>query len=225
MSMLYDIILVVIIAMCLLRGFHTGAAGMALLLVGWAVAAVIIITCSQPLAERIYDTVVQPIVVDTVEDAVPDSMSDVMVQSADAMDGVQDILDSLEGILGGQIIDRTAFNSMRDMLRSGGDDVADGIEKTVFRPLFTGLLRGALSILIVCVVMNVVRFFSRGSYRRRRGLLGLINRLLGAVVGTLIGVGWGYVYAIVLYAVSGLFHSALLSSEIVEQTMLVSMFL
>ncbi len=227
MSIVYDIVLVAIGILLIVRGWRSGALATLLVLLGWAVAAFIIVGYVPQWSEAIYRGYVEAYAVDTVAAAIPPETVSAMNSGADAMQSIQSILDQLGGIMGGQVVDPQSVAAIESALRQDSGSLALSITEQVLEPMLMSLVRGALSVAVLAVSLAVFRFLSRRSARRRRGrgILGKTNQILGGALG----VAEAYVVSMIYAQLLSILASALtvdwLTPEIVHGTVIVQQFL
>ena len=228
MSLVYDLIFVFIIVLMIRRGWRHGVLATLLRLLGWVAAAFVIMNWAGPWAERLYQTTVKPIVLNAVASAIPADALTAMNSTADAVESLQAVLGSLAGILGGWEIDASAATTIIAMLRTDGASLAEAITETVLKPVLLGIIQAALSLVILIVCLAVFRILARisgGGRRGGRGVLGKVNRFLGAVLGAAEGLAVAYVYAFLLAALAGVVNTNWLTPALVNSTSIVSKFL
>lgn len=227
MSWIYDLIFVLIFVFLILRGWRQGVMATLLRLLGWVVAAFIIVGWAEPWAGTVYNTVLEAPVTAAVSAAIPADAINAMNSTADAVESLQQVLDNLSGILGGRIIDDSAANTIVELLRQDGTSLAQAITQTVLEPVLLGLLQLVISLAILAVCLMVFRFLARLSGRgsRGRGILGKVNKLLGGALGAAEGLAVAYVYAFVLSALASAITVEWLTPAIVNSTKLVSLLL
>ncbi len=227
MSVIYDIILAAIFVVLICRGWRQGVMSTLLRLLGWAAAAFIIVSFSESWAQSIYGSVVEPWAVSAVEKAIPAETVSAMNSGADAVESIQDVLDSLSGVLGGQVVDTGSASAIESALRQGSGSLAESITASVLQPILLSLIRGVLAMIILSVCLFVFRFLARASARRRRGrgILGKTNQLLGGALGIVESLAASYIYALALSILSTALTVSWLTPQILSGTSLVSKFL
>lgn len=227
MSIVYDIILVIIFLALIGRGWRQGVMATLLRLLGWAVAAVIIVTFTEGWAQSIYHTAVEPRAIRAVASAIPEETTAAMNSGADAVQSIQQVLDSLSGVLGGQVVDSGSAAAIESALRQNSGDLAKSITQSVLQPVLLSVIRGILALITLWACLFVFRFFARVSAHRRRGrgILGKTNQLLGGALGIIESFAVGYIYALALQLLSTALTVSWLSPQIVSGTALVSRFL
>lgn len=224
MTWIYDLILVLIFVLLILRGWRQGVMATLLRLLGWVVAAFIVIGWAGEWSGSVYESVVEKPVTAAVSAAIPADAVNAMNSTADAVESLQGVLDELSGILGGREIDASSAEAIVSMLRQDGASLADAITQTVLEPVLLGILQAVISLGILIVCLFVFRGLSRLSARgsRGRGVLGKVNKLLGGALGAAEGLAVAYVYAFLLSALANALTVEWLTPAIVNGTSLVS---
>ena len=224
MTWIYDLILVLIFVFLILRGWRQGVMATLLRLLGWVVAAFVIIGWAGEWSGRVYESVVEKPVTAAVSAAIPADAVNAMNSTADAVESLQGVLDELSGILGGREIDASSAEAIVSMLRQDGASLADAITQTVLEPVLLGILQAVISLGILVVCLFVFRGLSRLSAHgnRGRGVLGKVNMLLGGALGAAEGLAVSYIYAFLLSALAKALTVDWLTPAIVNGTSLVS---
>lgn len=227
MTWIYDLILVLIFVFLILRGWRQGVMATLLRLLGWVMAAFVIIGWAGEWSGRVYESVVEKPVTAAVSAAIPADAVNAMNSTADAVESLQGVLDELSGILGGREIDASSADAIVAMLRQDGASLAEAITQTVLEPVLLGVLQAVISLGILVVCLFVFRFLSRLSAHgsRGRGILGKVNKILGGVLGAVESVAVAYVYAFLLSALASALTVDWLTPSIVNSTALVSLLL
>ncbi len=227
MTWIYDLILVLIFVFLILRGWRQGVMATLLRLLGWVVAAFVIIGWAGEWSGSVYESVVEKPVTAAVSAAIPADAVNAMNSTADAVESLQGVLDELSGILGGREIDASSADAIVAMLRQDGASLAEAITQTVLEPVLLGVLQAVISLGILVVCLFVFRFLSRLSAHgsRGRGILGKVNKILGGVLGAVESVAVAYVYAFLLSALASALTVDWLTPSIVNSTALVSLLL
>ena len=225
MDVLLDVILVILAVLLIIRGWQRGVLSTLLVLIGWAVAAFIIAARSASWAASIYSSIVEPLVVSRIEGKISPETLAALQSGANALRSVQNVLDQLGGLLGGQIVDLGDLDAIESAMAQSGSDLAQSIADTVFAPMLTMLVRVGLSIVILLVSTFLFGRLAQRTSRRHRGVLGVANQLLGAVLGAGEGYAVGYIYAFLLSAGARLLRISWLTPEVLDRTVLIKYFL
>ncbi|MCD7845473.1 MAG: hypothetical protein LUG57_06420 [Oscillospiraceae bacterium] len=227
MSWVYDFILVAMFLSMIFKGWRQGMVSALLRMLGWAVALVLITTWSASWSQTVYDNYVEAPVVSAVESAIPADAITAMNSGADALDDVQEVLDNLGGLLGGQVVSDSDLNTIISLLRTDGTTLAQAIVQAILEPVLLVVIQILLSILILIVSLLLFGLLARLAVSRRRGgsILNRTNRILGGVMGALEALITGYIYAYVLSQLAAFITASWISSEILSNTIFVSLYL
>ena len=226
-SIVYDLILIGIFIFVIRRGWRQGILSTLIRLLGWVAAVVVIFGFSQQWAEKIYFAAIEPWAVKTVAAAIPADLIASMQSGAEAISSLQETLNSLGGLFGGQTIDMSAAESIMTLFRQDPGSLAQSITQTVFQPMLINVVRAVIAILILVVCLAVFRTLARLARANRGGdgILNRTNRILGGFLGFVEGVITAYVYALVLSAVAAAFSPSWLTPQMLADTLLVSVFM
>ena len=223
---IFDLILLGIFIFAVLRGWRQGALSAVVRLAGWVVAIGIIAAYSMPWAERVYHAVVEPRAVAAVAAAIPADAVAAMNSGADALQTVQEALNALSGIMGGQTVDTTTTNTIMTMLQQDAGSLAQIITQTVLQPVLVNVVRIVLSIIILVVCVFLARLLSRLTRARRSDtILSRTNRLVGGFLGFLDGAAIGFMYVLILYVIASVARISWLTPSVLQGTKLVRLFL
>ncbi|MCD7768846.1 MAG: hypothetical protein LUH36_01815, partial [Oscillospiraceae bacterium] len=159
--------------------------------------------------------------------AIPAAAITAMNSGAEALDDVQQVLDNLGGLLGGQIVSDSDLAAITSLLRTDGTTLAQAITQTILEPVLVGAIRIILSILILIVSLLLFGMLARLAVSRRRGgsILNRTNRILGGALGALEALITGYMYVYVLSLLASFITASWLSTEILNSTIFVSLYL
>ena len=227
-NMVYDIVLMVLFVYIVWRGWHQGMLSEVLRLGGWVAAAVLIGLYASPWAEKIYHVVMEPRAVSAVTSAIPPDVTAALENGAVAAQSLQEILNSLGGLLGGQILDGDTVNSILSMLRQDPGSLAQAITQTVLQPLLVTLAQVVLSLVMLSVCLFISRTLAKmASARRARrdNILSMTNRLLGLALGIGEGLVTVYVYVFCLSLLALFINTSWFSQDILHDTIFVRLFL
>ena len=174
----------------------------------------------------IYSSLIEPRAVSAVAKAIPPDVLSAMESGAVAIESLQQILNSLTGFFGGQVVDQTTANQIVEMFRQDAGSLAQIITTTVLRPVLMAVVQVALSLLFLAAVLAVTRIFAKlFSARRSDGVGSLTNRMLGAVLGFGEGLVTAYIFVFVLSLLAVFFSNRIISQQILQSTHIVKLFL
>ncbi|MEE0945479.1 MAG: CvpA family protein [Acutalibacteraceae bacterium] len=167
-SLLIDIILLAIIAICIFIGSRKGAVKVLLSLAAFVVAAYLAYSLSTPFATFINNKFVEPSIINSVESAISDTaqnfedvLPDFIVKNADSL-----------GI---------SLNT--DSIINASDFVQKSISPSVIK------LISSIALLVMFIIFAVVLNFLATIVNKiiKVSFLGKINKLLGGIFGALTG--------------------------------------
>lgn len=193
--LIYDVLtLILILSMvfsCARQGFLRTVVG----LLGYAAAMVGAAACAKPLAEFIYETLLEPPLVRGIESRIeavqPDLLPDSLLQTVEKLPVF--IFEAMG------LSQQEMVRALHNLIENGGAQAAQGIVQAVVAPLAVMLLRSFLFILIFGVALFFVRRLAHmfGTVNRLP-VVGPANRILGGVVGLLEAALTMYVIILVL---------------------------
>ncbi len=224
----YDIILAGIFLFIAIRGWRQGLLSEILRLAGWVAAAVLVTRYAGGWAEKIYHTVLEPRTVASVAAVIPAGATGALSGGVAALQTIQNVLNSLTGILGGQIITQETANAILNIAGQDTAGLARAIASTVLQPVLVSVVQMVLGAVILIACLFVARFLARmvaSGRRKKDSILSMTNRLLGLALG--IGEGlvtaWAYVFVLSLLVL--FINTSWLNQEILHSTYLVRLFL
>ncbi len=223
----YDLILVAIVLLIAIRGWRQGMLSEVLRLAGWVVAAVLVTQYARNWAEKIYQVVLEPNTIAKVAEVMPANASAIMSSGVAALQTIQNILNSLSGLLGGHVIDQQTANAILNIAGQDNATLARAIADTVLRPVLVSAVQMVLGGFILFGCLFAARFLARltVSRRRKNSILSMTNRLLGLALGIGEGLVSAYVYVFVLSLLVLFINTSWLNQDILHSTYLVRLFL
>lgn len=225
-GMVYDAIVALVILLTLWRGWRQGVLSELVRLLGWVAAVVLISMYVGGWAERIYASFLEPKAVTAVAEAIPPDMLSAMESGAVAVESLQEVLNSLRGFFGGQVVDQATVDQITALLRQDAGSLAQIITQTVLRPVLLTLVQAVLSILLLAACLTVSKLLARlVAARRSDGIGSMTNRLLGAALGFGEGLVTAYIFVFVLSLLAVFFSNSVISQATLQNTRLVRLFL
>ncbi len=196
-GLILDIVLVLIVAAFVWGSARRGFVRTAIELVGWILMLYIAMSCSQPIADGVYDRFLS----DTVEAKTSEVVSASLSPSGGSVEEVWEQLPTfltagaeLMGVSKSQVI-----SSMTSAVGEGKTAVSQQMVRSVVAPLCKGILRWIVVAAVFTLGMFIVRFVAAWLNRLLRfRMLGSLNRALGGLLGLLKGVLAVYLLCIVL---------------------------
>ncbi len=218
-GMVYDIILMLMVLHILWRGWQQGLVSELLRLAGWAAAIILVAVYAEPWAERIYHSVVEQRVVAAVAASIPAEVITAMESGAAAMTQLQAVLDSLSGILGGQVLDESSSAAILAMLSQNTGSLAQAITQTVLQPMLVSVVQMVVSVLILIVCLGISRALARlAASRHGDNILSMTNRLLGLGLGIGEGLVSAWAFVFVLDLLTLFVDTSWLNGQVLQQT-------
>lgn len=227
---IFDIILLALFILPVLRGWRRGVLSMLIKALGWGAAAFLIVGYSAAWAEVVYHAVAEQFVITLVTNAIPADAVAVMNSGAATIADVQSMLDGFSGFsgfFGGLTIDISSMDALSSFLGQGVDELASGLTQTVLQPVLIAALKIILSVFILIACLFVFGTLSRMLGRKKEGktVLGKTNKILGSVVGALMGSAMVYIYCMFLSALADMPKIGWVTPEMLANTGIVSRFI
>lgn len=223
----YDLILAALVLFIAIRGWRQGLLSGVFRLSGWVVAAVLVTQYARSWAETIYHMVLEPHTVASVAEVIPANVGSMLSSGVAALQTIQNILNSLTGVLGGQIISQETANAILNVAGQDNAALAQAIASTVLQPVMVSIVQMVLGAVILLGCLMIARFLARlvASRRRRNSILSMTNRLLGLALGIGEGLITAYAYVFVLSLLVLFINTSWLNQDILHSTYLVRLFL
>ena len=236
MNWVYDIILLVLFAYIIIRGWRNGILSSVLRMAGWAIAVFLIVAFTAHWAQLIYQNFLEPWAVSSVASSIPDETIAAMNSGADALTQIQGVVDSLSSLVdkintmfGGNLdIDTDVALELQGLMGMDATQLATLITQMILQPVLIAVARVALSAVILLVSVLLFNFLSRLSAKRTKegeGALTRTNQIIGAAAGVLECVAVGFVAAYVLELIAGMVNRSWLSPEVLQKTYLLRVFM
>ncbi|MBE6757060.1 MAG: CvpA family protein [Ruminococcaceae bacterium] len=221
MAYILDVAVILIVVLCVWRGFRHGLVRTAVMLVGFMLAAFVAGQAATPLAQGIYNAAIAP----RVEAVVTERLQEL---------GDTEITVGLETLFGEGTMLIPYFESMgwdTAVTVSPSDRSEQAFQQAirpavakVLQPAVVYLLEAVISFLLFVLLLVAVSLLSRLlDAVFKLPLLKQLNRFGGLAAGFLTGVFWALVFTAVLqFAIGCGWLGTAITSETVEETRLVS---
>ncbi len=221
MAYILDIVVILIVAFCVWRGWHHGLIRTAVMLVGFALAAFIAAQAATPLANGIYDTAVAPRVETAVAARAEETVGNEITVGLDTLFGEDTMLIPYFESMGWDTAVRVPLGDRSETVIAQA--IKPAVEQ-VLQPVLVYLIEAVVSLLIFVVLLIAVFLLSRLlDAIFRLPLLKQLNRFGGLAAGFLQGVFWALIFTAVLQLAVGCgWFGTAVTSDTVEQSLLVS---
>ena len=183
MSLILDLAIVLIVALCVLVGIKRGAVKEIVSLVGIAVALVLAITVSKIGAAFIYNNFVGEAIYDSVYESVEKHIgSDI----SSTIDSLPEELFDIGDALGVDITEKLQSGLNEDSNLAAG--VADIVSNSIAKPLVKSIIQVVLFIILFIVIKVLIGWLGRIlNVVAKLPVIGAANKLVGGVLGFLKG--------------------------------------
>lgn len=197
MAYILDLAVILIVVLCIWRGWRHGLIRTAVMLVGFVLAAFVAGQVATPLAEGIYTAAVAPRVEEAVSARVQEIGETEITLGLDMLFGEESALPAYFEGLGWE----TAVTvQLGDRSEQAVQQAIQPAIEQVLKPVTVYLLKAVLSLLLFLVLLIVVFLLSRVlDAVFKLPLLKQLNQVGGLAVGFLQGVFWALVFSALLH--------------------------
>ncbi len=153
-------------------------------MIGFVLAVYVAMTFSTPIAETVYDNLIEKKIVSVIQDEVSNT-------TENTVEKVWEILpDAFTDNAGHFGISKDSLNlSLSYEIQGGADSVAVTVSKKVIRPVLIQVIGGIISFLIFLIIVMVVYALARLLNKLFSfSLIGKLNRILGGIIGAVKGI-------------------------------------
>lgn len=196
-AILYDILLIALLVICVVVAARRGFVGTLVHFIGYFAALIGAWLLSRPLAQWIYEKLIDPSVQQGLTEKFEEAGGDLIL-------GTQQFFSSLpQGVSNALALAGITGDSAAGVLDFSGADVAVQVSHSIIMPAVVAILGSILFLVLFSVLLFVVRHFVRVSRLIGRiPLVGGINRFLGAVLGVVEGCIAAYLAVCVIHLLS-----------------------
>ena len=196
MSYILDAIIVLIVLITVFLSAKKGFVRTLIEVVGIVAAIFVAFTFSSPIADTVYDKMVEPIVVKTVENV-----------ATDTADGPTAAVDAVWQKMPGFITESNFLGLSKDNVlqqvqnetSTGVTALADSISNSFAKPVITKLLSVLVSVILVVVLIFVVKFLAKYINKLFSfSIIGTINKTLGGILGLVKGIALAVVFCMII---------------------------
>lgn len=196
MAYILDAIIVLIILVFVILSAKKGFVRTLVEVVGFVAVIVIAFTFSSPLASTVYDKIIQPSVVKTVEDVASDGIS----SATDAVDAVWNKMPSF--ITGSSFIDiskESVTATVQDKAASNSEQLAQNISEEFVKPVTVKFLSVLISVVMVVILLFIVKIVAKYVNKLFTfSVIGSINKTLGGILGLVKGAAVAVIFCLVV---------------------------
>lgn len=216
MSLILDLVIILIIALCVFIGIKRGAVKEIVSLIGIVVALILAITISKIGATFIYNRFVGEAIYNTVYKAVEDKVG---VDISTTIDALPEEIFQIGDAIGVDISEKLESGLKEDT--NLASSVAEIVSESIAKPLVITIIQLVLFIILFVVFKVLICWLGKIlNIVAKLPVLGSANKLVGGIVGLLKGV---IIASIVCYVVIIILKVqpdgfAGINSEIVEDT-------
>ncbi len=196
MSYVLDGILILIIAVTVFLSARKGFIRTLIEAVGFVAAIVIALTISSPISNGIYNSMVEPVVVKTVQNVATDTVN----SANDAVDAVWEKMPTFiveSSFLG--VTKESITEEVANETANGVTAISDSVSQTFVKPIVTKLLSVLISVVLVVVLIFVVKILAKVINKLFTfSVVGDINKTLGGILGLLKGSALAIIFCMII---------------------------
>lgn len=196
MSYILDAIILLIILITVFMSAKKGFVRTLIEVVGFIAAIFIAFTFSSPIANVVYDKMIEP----TVERTVAGVATDAADSTTAAVNAVWQKMPSFvteSNFLG--LSKETVSQQVENETSNGSVALADSISNSFAKPVITKLLSVLFSVILVVVLIFVVKFLAKYVNKIFSfSLIGTINKTLGGILGLVKGTAVAVVFCMIV---------------------------
>ena len=220
MAVVYDCIVLAVIAIFCIVGWKKGFLSTTLLVMKWILALIVASTLAGEAAEYVYDQFLAP--------DIENRLTEDLKGSDDAFETYGKFLDSADSIIGLFKLDsdtaesETAFSEVLNMMDNGSSP-AHAIAYSLIRPAQLNIIQPICYTLIFVAVLLLCTLAAKlFKVVNHIPVIGCANRFMGIAAGAIYGITVLYLVCAVFALVLSLTHNRLswFNSDIISQTVL-----
>ena len=196
MSFILDGIIILIILLFVFLSAKKGFVRTLIEVIGFVAALVVAFAFSSPIANTIYDKMIQPSVVKTVENVANDGVSNA-TSAVDAVWGKMPAFITESSFFGFSKESVTA--TVQSEAASDISQLAQSISDSFVEPAVTKLLSVLISVILVLVLLFVVKILAKYVNKLFTfSIVGDINKTLGGLLGLVKGAAVAVIFCLVI---------------------------
>ena len=206
MSLLIDLILVGLILIVAYISSKRGFVRTVIEIVGFVIIILISNSASTPIAEKVYDTKIEPVFIKAVDNYENKGSENVI---DDFWNGIPKIIrNEAEYFNFGKEDLKKAYE---DYAEKGVEDATAATSKNIIKPIVVKILSSVISLILFLVLSFVVRLLAGilNSFAKKLPVIGKLNNKLGFCVGILKGIVFASVFSVILLFITSLFKDGI----------------
>jgi len=201
MSIVLDLVIIAIVLVTAILSAKRGFVRTATELVGFIAAIYLAFTLSAPAADFVYDKMVEPRLVQGIEEKIAQASTNVSNSAIEALpDFIENNLDKFG-------IDANAISS----LTANAAAPATVLSESVLEPIFTGIFKAIFSILIFIILTFAAKLLAKLLNKIFSfSVVGAFNRALGFALGTVKGLVFASIFCSIVVLIASIAGSGFL---------------
>ncbi len=217
MSIILDIIIVAIIAICVFLSAKRGFARTVIELVGFVAAILIAINLSNPVANFVYDKAVSPTIEKNVVVVMDESVNSASAAVTDTIwEKLPNFVSNAAEKSG--VTKDTLSNKL--MGSSSSEDIASSIAEEIFKPVATTVIKYIATVIIFVILLIVVKILARlFNAVFKKSLLGGANAILGGALGAIKGAIYAILFCLLVSLIANITKdNFFITNEMIENS-------
>ena len=184
MGIVIDLIVLAIIGLFVLICAKKGFVKTLIESVGVILAIVVAFLITQPVSEAVYDSFIEPSIIESTKEKVPDNAENVQIKIP--LDDIPDyIIENAESY--GVSLDEFISDDGKEVIIDGEEALQDTVNKTV-KPVAVKLISAVSFLFLVIVLVIVFKILAKVLNKLFSfSVVGKLNKLLGGALGVLKG--------------------------------------
>ena len=193
MSIVLDLLIVAIVLVTAILSAKRGFVRTATELVGFIAAVYLAFTLSAPAADFVYDKMVEPRLVQGIEEKIAEASTNAGNNAIEALpDFIENNLDKFG-------IDANTLGSMA----TNAAQPATMLSENVLEPIFTGIFKAIFSILIFIILSFAAKLLAKLLNKIFSfSVVGVLNKALGFALGTVKGVVFASIFCSIVVLIA-----------------------
>ncbi len=227
MAYVLDLAVILIFVLTVIRGYKIGFVDSIISFVGMVAAVILAFTLSAPVADGIYNGVVQAPTVATIESSINEVAQTAGVGSLETnlQAAEQALPDFVKSLMDKNDISLAELaKNVEGGIENSAHSIAVSVTEQVVKPIVTLLIRCIVGIVLFVVLLIVVGLLAKViSKVIRVSPLKKLNGTLGAVLGALKGLLWVLLVVTIMQMVAGFTsEDAIISNKAIQESIVVS---
>lgn len=196
MQYILDILIVLIVLICIFLSAKRGFMRTLIEVVGFIAAIFIAFTVSSPIANTVYDKMIEPSIVKTVESTASEN-------AATATNIVDNVWDKLPGLITKNSLINISKDAVTQKVETDAIEnstvLANTISESFIKPSAVKILSTLISTILVVVLIFAVKILAKYINKLFNfSVIGSINKFLGGILGLVKGIAISIIFCMII---------------------------